>query len=103
VLRDADWLEAIGAHGIARVFAFAGHYNVPLTFVDRDPERPPRLPTQDNQPDPSAFHHFYSKLLWVKDGLLTEPGRQEGERRHRFLVAFLKEYRAERERTDEPG
>jgi uncharacterized protein len=102
VLRDADWLEAIGAHGIARVFAFAGHYQVPLTFVDLDPERPPRLRTRGDQPDPSAFHHFYAKLLWVKDGLLTEPGRHEGERRHRVLVTFLREYRAEYERTGEP-
>ena len=79
VLRDADWLESIGAHGVARVFAFAGHYHVPLGFVDHDPERPPRLPTNGNQADPSAFHHFYAKLLWIKDGLLTAPGRIEGE------------------------
>ena len=100
VLRDADWLEAMGAHGIARVFAFAGTYRLPLAFVDGDPEHPARLSATLDGPDPSPFHHFYSKLLWLMPELVTEPARREGSRRHRILVDFLKEYREEMRRTD---
>ncbi len=44
VVRDADWLDSIGARGIARVFAFAGHYGCPeMGKVDRDPDNPEKL------------------------------------------------------------
>jgi uncharacterized protein len=94
ILRDADWLDATGAHGVARVFAFAGRYCLPLTFVDQDADHPVALPTPAHAPDP-PFHHFYSKLLWLRENFITEKARAEGERRHAFLVSFLKEYRRE--------
>jgi uncharacterized protein len=99
VLRDADWLEAMGAVGIARVFAFSGMQKLPLSFLEGDPEVPERLPTNGDGPDPSPFHHFYSKLLWLRDGLTTRRGRLEGEHRHRTLVRFLKHYEEEVSRT----
>src|SRR5262249_49909593 len=44
VLRDADFLEATGAHGLARVFAFSGSAGRPINWHDVDLNFPPRLP-----------------------------------------------------------
>jgi uncharacterized protein len=96
VLRDADWLDAMGARGIARVFAFAGHYRCPeMGKVVWDPEMPEKLEMSTSGPDPSPIYHFFSKLLWQKDLMLTDTGRMEAEKRHQFMVDFLKRYRAE--------
>ena len=96
ILRDADWLDAIGARGIARVFVFAGHYGCPeMGTVDWNPENPERLKMSTSGPDPSPIYHFFSKLLWQKDLMLTRTGRIEAEKRHQFMVEFLKKYREE--------
>ena len=96
VLRDADWLDAIGARGIARVFVFAGHYGCPkMGTVDWDPEKPEKLEMIVSGPDPSPIYHFFSKLLWQKDLMLTNTGKMEAEKRHQFMVEFLKRYREE--------
>jgi uncharacterized protein len=96
VLRDADWLDAMGARGIARVFAFAGHYGCPeMGEVDCDPEQPKKLEMNSSGPDPSPVYHFFSKLLWLKDLMQTDTGKVEAEKRHQFMVDFLKRYKAE--------
>ncbi len=98
-LRDADLLEAMGARGIARAFAFAGYYRSPggLGFLDWDPEDPPELETSDEGPDPSAIHHFAAKLLRLLPLLRSETARKMGEGRLRFMVSFLRRYRGEME------
>ncbi len=96
VLRDADWLDAIGARGIGRVFVFAGHYGCgEMGTVDWDPENPEKLEMSVSGPDPSPIYHFFSKLLWQKDLMQTDTGRIEAEKRHQFMVDFLKRYREE--------
>jgi uncharacterized protein len=99
VVRDADWLDSIGARGIARVFAFASAHNLEtLGNVEWDPTNPPHKVLSLLGPDPSPIYHFFSKLLWVKEGILTETGRRIAEVRHERLVRFLKEFKSE---TDE--
>jgi len=94
VVRDADWLDAIGARGIARVFVFAGHYGCPeMGKVEWDPDFPTKLVMSVSGPDPSPIYHFFSKLLWLKDLMLTETGRLEADKRHKFMVDFLKRYK----------
>jgi len=96
ILRDADWLDAMGARGIARVFVFAGHYGCPeMGKVELDPENPKKLGMSTSGPDPSPIYHFFSKLLWLKDLMLTKAGRMEAEKRHKFMVSFLKTYKEE--------
>ncbi|MCK6463120.1 MAG: HD domain-containing protein [Candidatus Pacebacteria bacterium] len=95
VLRDADWLDAMGARGIARVFGFAGFCKLDIGDVEYDPESPPQLKCDSNKPDPTPFYHFFSKLLWLKDNMLTERGKKEAETRHNFMVSFLKAYKSE--------
>ncbi|MGB9595290.1 MAG: HD domain-containing protein [Candidatus Poribacteria bacterium] len=96
VVRDADWLDAIGARGIARVFVFAGHYGCPeMGSVDWDPDNPIKLEMSSTKPDPSPIYHFFSKLLWIKNLMQTETGKKEAEKRHQFMVEFLKRYKSE--------
>jgi len=96
VVRDADWLDAIGARGIARVFVFAGYYHCPeMGSVDWDPDNPVKLDMSPIGPDPSPIYHFFSKLLWLKDLMQTETGKKEAEKRHQFMVDFLKRYKSE--------
>ncbi|MFC1714666.1 HD domain-containing protein [Candidatus Poribacteria bacterium] len=96
VLRDADWLDAIGARGVGRVFVFAGHYGCgEMGTVDWDPENPEKLEMSVSGPDPSPIHHFFSKLLWQKDLMQTDTGKMEAEKRHQFMIDFLKRYREE--------
>jgi len=96
IVRDADWLDAIGARGIARVFVFAGHYGCPeMGKVEWDPDNPQKLVMNTHGPDPSPIYHFFSKLLWIKDLMLTQTGKMEAEKRHQFMVDFLKRYRSE--------
>ncbi|HDI73799.1 MAG TPA: HD domain-containing protein [Candidatus Korarchaeota archaeon] len=94
VLRDADLLDAMGARGVARAFAFAGAYGCPegLGKLEWDPRNPPKLKMNLKGPDPSAIYHFASKLLWLKDLILTEEGKRLAKGRHEFMIEFLERY-----------
>ena len=74
IVQDADRLDAIGAIGIARTFAFGGKHNRSLE---------------------SSIDHFHEKLLLLKDMLNTEKAKELAENRHRFMEQFLKEWEKE--------
>ena len=93
---DADWIDAIGARGIARVFAFgAAHGCEELGEVKWDIYNPPKLEMSRIGPDPSPIYHFFSKLLWVKEKIQTSTGKKLAEERHRRLEFFLDQYKEE--------
>lgn len=96
IVRDADWLEAIGARGIARVFAFAPSHNCEvLGEVRWDPSNPIKKRTSLIGPDPTPIYHFFSKLLWIKDKILTKSAKEIADIRHKRLVQFLIDYKSE--------
>ena len=74
IVQDADRLDAMGAIGIARTFAFGG---------------------KNGRSIESSIEHFHEKLLKLKDELNTEEARKMGEERHAFLETFLTEYSSE--------
>jgi len=78
-VQDADRLDAIGAFGIMRCAAFS--------TVSK---RPLHTPMEDLAQDTSAIQHFHDKLLHIKDHLKTAPGKRTAEKRHQFIVDFLK-------------
>ncbi|MFH0701812.1 MAG: HD domain-containing protein [Candidatus Woesearchaeota archaeon] len=92
VLQDADRLDAIGAIGIARCFTFSGHYSSPLWVPEISLETSVYNPTRLNT---SAIHHFYEKLLKLKDAMHTSAGRRIAEERHHFMEKFLTQFFAE--------
>jgi len=90
VLFDADKLDAIGAVGIARAFAYGGLLQQPL-WGDVSPGY---APGQTNEAH-TAHHEFHVKLKTIKDRLYTKTGRQIAEARHNFMTAFFDRMAAE--------
>lgn len=90
VVRDADNLDAMGAIGIARAFAFGATLDEPMWAPDE-----PVRDRYDRGRAPSVIHHFYEKLLHLRDELTTSAGRAEGTARHLELESFITTFRAE--------
>ena len=76
IIQDADRLDAVGAIGIARTFAYGGRHG-------RTPE--------------ASIAHFHEKLLLLKDLMNTEKAREMAESRHAFMEMFLQEWEREQE------
>ncbi|MGB6035848.1 MAG: HD domain-containing protein [Cryomorphaceae bacterium] len=94
VVQDADRLDAIGAIGIARTFAYGGHRNQPIY----DPELEPTLHGDFEayaKTRTSTVNHFYEKLLLLKDRMNTESGKRMAEERHAFMESFLGQFHGE--------
>ena len=71
IVQDADRLDAIGAIGIARTFAYGGKHGRTLD---------------------SSIEHFHEKLLLLKAMMHTEKAKELAESRHAFMESFLREW-----------
>lgn len=90
ILQDADRLDAIGAIGIARVFATGGSLKRPFYNID-DPFCKTRKPDDKIW----AVDHFYQKLLKLESLMNTKSGKIEAKQRTRVLNEFLKQLKQE--------
>ena len=90
ILQDADRLDALGAIGIARVFATSGSLNRPFYNID-DPFCDKRNP-DDNL---WAIDHFFNKLLKLESMMNTKSGKIEAKKRTKVLNVFLKQLKDE--------
>ena len=91
VVQDADRLDAIGAIGIARCFAYGGHKNRPLYDPTVSPVAHQNFAAYAAT-DGTSLNHFYEKLLLVKDRMNTESGRGLAEERHIVVENFLQRF-----------
>ena len=74
IVQDADRLDALGAIGIARTFAYGGEHGRSIE---------------------DSVQHFYDKLLLIKDELNTDAAKAIAAKRHEFLEAFIVELKEE--------
>ena len=85
VLHDADKLDAIGAIGVARAFAYGGYEGQRLWA-----EVPPGYQeSQTTRHEHTPVHEYQIKLSKIKDRLLTKSARALAEERHTFMVGFF--------------
>lgn len=94
IIHDADKLDAIGAIGIARAFAYGGAHNRVMYDPDVSPDLHDSFASYKKNQGTSV-NHFYEKLLLLKDRLYTDTARELAEHRHRYLQKFLDEFSAE--------
>ena len=90
ILQDADRLDAIGAIGIARVFATGGSLKRPFYNID-DPFCKTRKPNDKIW----TVDHFYQKLLKLEVLMNTKSGKMEAKKRTKVLKEFLKQLKQE--------
>lgn len=90
VVFDADKLDAIGAVGIARAFAYGGFLQQPL-WGEVSPGYTPDQPGEVH----TAHHEYHVKLRAIKDQLYTKTGRQMAAARHDFMARFFDQMTAE--------
>jgi uncharacterized protein len=90
ILQDADRLDAIGAIGIARVFAVGGSEKRSFYNTD-DPFCKVRMPDDKTW----TLDHFYQKLLKLESLMNTRAGRIEAKKRTQVLKIFLSELKRE--------
>ena len=90
IVRDADRLDAIGAIGIARTFAFGGARGRKL-YDASETVREEMSEAEYRGKETASITHFYEKLLLLKELMVTEEGKRLAEQRHDYMVGFLKQ------------
>ncbi len=97
IVQDADRLDAIGAIGVARCFAFSGARGTPF-YRESDVLKAITGEDYNNQAETcggTAIFHFYEKLFKLKSMLKTESGRREAQERHDFMAQFIRQIEKE--------
>jgi uncharacterized protein len=94
IVQDADRLDALGAIGIARAFAYGGKKNRMIHHPGASPTLHQSFEEYQSSQS-TTIQHFYEKLLLLEDRMQTETGRMHAKQRTLFMEDFLKNFFAE--------
>ena len=90
-VQDADRLDAMGAIGIARAFAYGGNHN----RIIHDPEIQPAVNMNADQYRShvsTTINHFYEKLFQLKDLMNTDAAKRIAEQREQYMKLYISEF-----------
>lgn len=94
IVQDADRLDALGAVGIARTFAYGGHAGSEMY----NPEIKPILHNtyeEYKNKKTTSINHFYEKLLLLAERMNTQTAKEIAIERQKFMEYYLKQFFAE--------
>lgn len=90
IIQDADNLDSVGAISIARTYVWGGVHHIPIY----DPTVPLKRKYYDEEDevDASQMHHFYAKILRLKDDMNTKTAKKMAIPRHKFVLKYLDQF-----------
>lgn len=91
IVQDADRLDALGAIGIARAFAFGGYKERQIYNPKLKPKKY-KTAIQYKNSNGTTINHFYEKLLLLSNKMNTKTGKRIAARRHKILENYLEEF-----------
>lgn len=90
-VQDADRLDAMGAIGIARAFAYGGSHNRAIY----DPEIKPTINMNADKYQShisTTINHFYEKLFQLKGLMNTDTAKKISEQRDDYMKTYISEF-----------